>query len=838
MNDKTLTYISLFSSAGVGCYGFKLNGFECVATNELLERRLEIQRNNKKCKYETGYISGDISSPEVKSKLLTEVKRWTSKKGVKEIDVLVATPPCQGMSVANHKKKDEKKRNSLVVESIKLTTEISPRFFIYENVRAFLKTICTDLDGKDKAIKDAINSNLAGKYNIIFDVINFKDYGSNSSRTRTLVIGVRKDLAEITPFDVFPSIKKPKTLRNLIGDLPPLTKMGEISSDIYHSFRPFKEHMLPWIETLEEGQSAFTNSDPLRIPHQIKDGKIVYNKSKNGDKYARWYWDRTGPCIHTRNDILASQNTIHPSDNRVFSVRELMRMMSIPDSFQWGVQPFSELNAMSDELKKSYLKKNEFKIRQCIGEAVPTAVFQNIAKKVKTYFTKKRIVDSRKKKLILDKNLSNFENLKDYISRNGKRLDLNDLLSIAEYSNAQRQHTAAYYTRSDIAYAAIKDLPDFKGRKTLRIIEPSVGVGNFIPLIINKYKNIEKVIIDVFDIDSNSLLILREFLRIIDVPSNFTINIHNEDFLTSTPCKCDLIIGNPPYKKLTKHKELLDIYRSGLKNIKTNNLFAFFIEKSLRLASVVSLIVPKSLLNSPEFDLTRDLIRNDYNIIKICDNGEKGFKGVKIETINLLVSQRTKKNSDSIIIESYIDNTYQVRSKNYILDSSLPYWLIYRDSIFDKTLKKMSLGVYKSFRDRQITKKHTVSAGKVRVIKSRNVKDNEVINLDGYDSYLNNVDNLSVSKFINQKNVVMIPNLTYYPRGAFLPNNCLADGSVALLTVKDGVRLPTKDDLSFYGTKEFQYYYKIARNKGTRSLNIDNNSVYFFGLLKEDDYEK
>ena len=26
------TYISLFSSAGVGCYGFKLEGYECIAT--------------------------------------------------------------------------------------------------------------------------------------------------------------------------------------------------------------------------------------------------------------------------------------------------------------------------------------------------------------------------------------------------------------------------------------------------------------------------------------------------------------------------------------------------------------------------------------------------------------------------------------------------------------------------------------------------------------------------------------------------------------------------------------------------------------------------------------
>ena len=71
---RPLTYISLFSSAGVGCYGFKLNGFECIATNELLPKRIKIQAYNKKCKYETGYICGDISNSTVKKKLFSELK--------------------------------------------------------------------------------------------------------------------------------------------------------------------------------------------------------------------------------------------------------------------------------------------------------------------------------------------------------------------------------------------------------------------------------------------------------------------------------------------------------------------------------------------------------------------------------------------------------------------------------------------------------------------------------------------------------------------------------------------------------------------------------------------
>ena len=56
MKNKKYTYISLFSSAGIGCYGFKMEDFECVATNELIERRLNVQKVNHKCKYESGGV--------------------------------------------------------------------------------------------------------------------------------------------------------------------------------------------------------------------------------------------------------------------------------------------------------------------------------------------------------------------------------------------------------------------------------------------------------------------------------------------------------------------------------------------------------------------------------------------------------------------------------------------------------------------------------------------------------------------------------------------------------------------------------------------------------------
>ena len=144
----------------------------------------------------------------------------------------------------------------------------------------------------------------------------------------------------------------------------------------------------------------------------------------------------------------------------------------------------------------------------------------------------------------------------------------------------------------------------------------------------------------------------------------------------------------------------------------------------------------------------------------------------------------------------------------------------------------MELDIFESFRDRQITKKHTLSSGNIRVLKSRNIANNNIKNIDNYDCFIDKIDSFVVSKYLNQNDIVLIPNLTYNPRATFLPRNTITDGSVALLKAKKSISV-TENHLEYYSSKEFTEYYKIARNRGTRSLNIDNNSVQFFGLLKE-----
>lgn len=829
------TYISLFSSAGVGCYGFKQEGFECIATNELLEKRLNIQKLNKKCRFESGYIAADIKEDSTKQLIYQEIEKW-NKFGNDRVDVVIATPPCQGMSVANHKKKDKEiERNSLIKESVDLINNIHPRFFVFENVAAFWKTGCINKEGNVVAIGDMITHELGDRYLIHNEVLNFKNYGSNSSRTRTLVIGVDKIFSDdISPVEIMPDFVKEKTLFEVIGGMKNL-EWGEYDpNDFFHSFRTYPKHMLPWIENLNQGQSAFDNESDELKPHRIIDGKIVINKSKNADKYTRQIYDKVAPCIHTRNDQMASQNTVHPIDNRVFSIRELMKMMTIPDSFKWLNYDLDYLNKLSITEKQKISKKEEMNIRQSIGEAVPTAIFRQIASKIKKHLLLPKLEHKDVKDIIDNYELDDSSNLKMYLKENKDKYSLSTLSTIIEYANSMRQKHSAYFTNKFIIQEIFENLPEFDDEE-IDIIEPSVGAGNFLPFIFKKYERKKHVNLTVIDVDPNAI----EFLKILydenRVPSNFTVKFICNDFMNYKCDRVNLIIGNPPFSKINGS------YRNSLltknMNKESTNLAEFILEKAIMSSDYVSMIMPKNILNTPEFSDTRSWLKN-FKIDSIIDFGENGFKGVLVETVNFMIDSLNESKYTKII--STTTGNSIIQKSQYIFDSGLPYWIIYRNDFFDKVYGKMKFGIFNVFRDRQITNKNSslkkTEKYTVRVLKSRNILDSgDVIEIEGYDSYIdkNTLSDLTVNKYFNDDSVYLTPNMTYKPRLIKKEKGYVVNGSIAVLIPKNEDLIFSQAQLNYIASEEFRKFYKIARNCQTRSLNVDKTSCYWFGINEE-----
>lgn len=833
----TPTYISLFSSAGVGCYGFKMEGFECIATNEIIERRLEVQKANSKCRFGSGYIAGDISSQEVKDKIYAEVDRWT-KLGNDRVDVLMATPPCQGISVINHKKNvGEIKRNSLVIESAEIIKRIRPRVFIFENVQAFQKTLCVTREGETIPIGQFIQRYLGDEYVISVRVLNFMNYGSNSSRTRTLVIGVDRDYRnQFVPYDLIPAFRKEPTLHDVIGGFEPL-EWGQISdADFYHAFRTYDERMRPWIHDLQEGESAFDNADPNRRPHKFVNGERIENIKKNRDKYTRQKWDRFVQCVHTRNDQLAAQNTVHPVEDRVFSVRELMEMMTIPHDFRWLPMELCELNALPIEEKRRIYKAHETNIRQCLGEAVPTEIVRQIAAEIKRQLHNRKQSPGQLNKIIEEHNLTDGNNLSAFVDDNPLDLSVSALMRIAELCNAKREENEAFYTNKFIVNDIMNHLPEF-GKPSIRILEPSVGVGNFLPFLFKRYSSVPHVELDVLDIDEASVALLRQLLAKMGIPANFHVNIICDDFLTyDFDVKYDLVVGNPPFSKLRGDMSRYEVVLARNVNRETKDLAELFLEKCMAIGGFVALVLNKTLLTTDEYAATRELLRRN-RIAAILDFGRYGFTGVSIETMCLMVEP--KKAPKDTLVYNMKFNRMAVVEQHHITDRRFPYFIIYRDAAFDKVAGKMRFGIFNVVRDRQITKKQLVrERGKkrIRVLKARNIADDgSIVNIDGYDMFMDeeSAKKCAIYRYVGDRSVYLSPNMTYNPRVIRNTGKWIPDGSVAVLVPIDGVEL-SQEQMAYFATDEFRSFYATARNYSTQSINIDKTSVFFFGALQHD----
>lgn len=434
-------------------------------------------------------------------------------------------------------------------------------------------------------------------------------------------------------------------------------------------------------------------------------------------------------------------------------------------------------------------------------------------------------------KVYIDKNnITNREMVLDLIKKNPDNLSLEELSIIAETINNNRTSTAAYYTDDSLLEEIKKELPTID-KKIIRILEPSVGIGNFIYILIEKYKLNEKVIIDVVDIDKKSLVILDALNAYREIPENFEINYINSDFLQyKTDLKYDLVVGNPPYFNMNKSQGL-DFLRKQFDDNENKNIAGFFMHKSLTIADNVFLVMPKYLFHNKNFSILRDKMK-EKNIKSIIDFGEKGFKGVLIETIAVLISPNTNNNYTKV--SSLTKNINITQLQSYITDDLYPSWIIYRNEFFDEQAKNLKFGEFSVFRDRQITNKILFDKGEILVLRSQNIRrdGSGFSSIEKYDKYtnINLVNGMKVFSYFNRGDVYLSPNMTYYPRVIKKPKNTLVNGSIAILELKNERSL-TDEQLKYLSSPEFEEFYKIARNYSTRSLNIDETAIFYFGVL-------
>lgn len=275
----TRNAISLFSSSGIGDLGLRANGIDTVIGCELLEERMELFSHNypkAKC------FQGDIWS------LKDEIINYYTDTYMKPPFLILATPPCQGMSsngmgkmLSDYRKGLRPKmdeRNRLIIPALDIIKALQPEWVILENVANMINTCIYDENKELVNCIEYIKRSLGDQYFGEPAIIDAADYGVPQHRKRMITVLARNDNAKAKKAFSDNGALLPEhthsmcdtfftrhwvTLREAIGELPPLRaekgKNKATGFEGLHKVPLLDEKKLFWIDNTPEGDSAFNN---------------------------------------------------------------------------------------------------------------------------------------------------------------------------------------------------------------------------------------------------------------------------------------------------------------------------------------------------------------------------------------------------------------------------------------------------------------------------------------------------------------------------------------------------------------------------------------------------
>lgn len=371
-----LNGLSLFANVGVAETYLNEIGIDVKVANELEPKRAEFYSHLYP---DTNMIVGDITNKEIQKKIVAESIK-------NNVDFIIATPPCQGMSLAGKMDKFDI-RNQLIFYAIEIIKQIKPKYILLENVPQLLKTKIK-ISGGILSIPEYIHKELDELYNFAEqNLVSAMDYEVPQMRKRNIFLLSRKDMQYVWQM---PKKKEKITLKDAIYDLPsvdPLLKEGlnetlklfpnylikkELAQKLSKFHKPpvhAKKHVMAMLHT-PSGCTAFDNE----IFYPKKDDGTRVNGHYN--TYRRYDWNKPARTITQNNGVISSLCCVHPgklykengeelySDPRCLTLYELFIVFSLPKN--WNVPDWAD---------------DRF-IRQVIGEGIPPMLIKNIVQEL------------------------------------------------------------------------------------------------------------------------------------------------------------------------------------------------------------------------------------------------------------------------------------------------------------------------------------------------------------------------------------------------------------------------------------------------------------------------
>ncbi|MFA9556729.1 DNA cytosine methyltransferase [Evansella sp. AB-rgal1] len=333
--DDKINVISLFSGCGGLDLGAELAGLEAVVGDIALEAFKDKKTYNnirEQSIFHTIYAN-DLFKEANETYRSNFPKVYQQELDIRRIktfpkaDLVLGGFPCPGFSEAGPRLIDDD-RNFLYIHFIRCLLQSKPFVFIAENVKGMMTL------GKGEVLNQIIQDFASAGYKVKPYLVNARDYGVPQLRERVFIIGVRDNIN----FDYV----LPETSHGYERDFPYITlkdAIGDLEKDpgdwFEGGFSPIylsRNRKKRWDE-----QSFTIQASGRQAPlHPSGDGMVKIDKDK---------WELPGD----------------PSQHRRLSVKEIARIQTFPDWFEFS-DGGNKLVQKNNRLDKQYKQ---------IGNAVP-----------------------------------------------------------------------------------------------------------------------------------------------------------------------------------------------------------------------------------------------------------------------------------------------------------------------------------------------------------------------------------------------------------------------------------------------------------------------------------
>lgn len=410
---KNKTAISLFASGGIGDLAVRAANWDVLVANELLVDRAEVFKKNYP---ETLMIQGDIRV--VGDQIISETKRLLNGR---VLDLLFATPPCQGMSkngrgkllrgIRDGLKPKLDERNQLILNAVNCIKSLNPRLVVFENVPEMENTVIESRNGELVNLLDYVKEELSPKYNGSWEVVEFADFGVPQRRKRLITIFTQNEFLKKlldTKKTLLPSRTHSKeaslmtskwvSVSEALLGVPQLdaSEPSRATSNIkFHSVPILDKDKYFWVSSTPPNKGAFDNqcvNPKCRFQgnptHRAEHNDEGINQAKKDtpvrcekcdqllprpwviennehrimsgftSAYKRMSADLPASALTSNLSYACSDQKIHPTEHRVLSLYEAFILHTISDfSFCWE--------------RLDNKKLSDKTIREIIGESIP-----------------------------------------------------------------------------------------------------------------------------------------------------------------------------------------------------------------------------------------------------------------------------------------------------------------------------------------------------------------------------------------------------------------------------------------------------------------------------------